>query len=924
MFAGRKWTCTLVNTGQRGQNTWIGMCDIDVVAEYACSTNFKGLGTKGNGFSIGFHHKLGVRVDDKTTPRSFACKDGDGICIEYDAAECKIDVIICNKIVYTHAGLPPNLMFAISSGDKESKYTAIKCREVDVPHCLDAHRSSLLDKISKSISNSESLNASKLFPLLSLLSILRTQPHYVLCSKLLRPFQEALLRIITESLELDDLNRFTSRAGTCDAIIAELLHITSWNRRPLLLACVAQLKRISVALLQGRNSYSLDCLGFLSSLFAICSKGFAQTTGAAFDHLIKCLTKVEASKSVIQYVPIPRWVIEAIDPSRSFLSIYKMFGACFPAMLHAGWVDVETRDGKGVRLSCEAAQMLLHRCDLANSARDASNLAHTIGHVACGTYRELALNGLLDDLYSDCDVVQTPLQTASLPNSIHIGRCCIDAVVWFKKRLHAQDRLEEIEALASCCKDTGSPPAVAQSVLTDLVRRALVVRKLGFIMLADAPGCADISSRPVCGDVSHASAFHQPSASFAQQPILGAAPHCDAFKVCQAVFFTVEDSAVVPSPWTSSISSASSMTIQDFEIDLADTLDALRNLEQSDDVLKIARKFEECSGSITAFVFKQDDYVAPSPALAIEKSSGFCPICLEDDTCLVRSPCGHIACSNCYRDLLKTAISDSGSPVLAKGCGNILSITALKCMADGCQEHLSLTFLQAVVPDLADITKCILVRTLLRILNNSSCPISSCLCGQSMLIGSSLDCEAICSQCGRCATIGDFKRKEIPEVWLPHPTVSSDEILNWNMLNDVSNSSRRDLMRFKACPHCGTMTTRCGCDPSKIECDNLERCPNEKCDHIDCTVCKKRWCWVCGAPSCPTKCAKPALQRTHRKEKFLASQNAILNLTKAPYRLFASFMRCFRLRFHASHPIFQAGRTAHRPSSARGVLEIVL
>jgi len=64
-------------------------------------------------------------------------------------------------------------------------------------------------------------------------------------------------------------------------------------------------------------------------------------------------------------------------------------------------------------------------------------------------------------------------------------------------------------------------------------------------------------------------------------------------------------------------------------------------------------------------------------------------------------------------------------------------------------------------------------------------------------------------------------------------------------------------------------------------CDNLERCPNEKCDHIDCTVCKKRWCWVCGSPSCPTRCSKPAIERTHRKEKFILSQKAIAGLSKS-------------------------------------------
>jgi hypothetical protein len=870
-FTGGKWTCTLVNTGERGRNTWIGMCDANVIAQYATTSDFKGLGTRSKGFSIGFNHEHGVRVDDKTTPRPSTGRsffDGQSITIVYDEPGRKLDVIVSKKVVYTHAGLPHNLVFAISSGDKKSKFSAVKCRQVDAPSSLDAHRSSLLEICMRAISNSDSWSSETFFALLSLLSIFRTKPHHVLSSKFLPSTQATMVRILTQLIESDDLNDITSRVGVCDRIFRELKHIVDFNRKSLLKACVVQLKRVSIALLQGRGTLSTQSLEFLSKLYAFCSMGFAQTTALAFDHLIKCLADVQSSESLVNYIRIPRWAIEAIDPSRSFLSLYSMFGANFPAMLHAGWVDIKLKDGKTVRLSCEAAQVLMHRIeakDLVESSSDNSIASVLkIGPVASSIDHELATNGLLYDLHSDCDIIQTPLHTASLPSSIHIGSCCIDAVAWFKARLVAQARVNEIEAVAACCLDTGSSPAIVQSVLTDLVRRSFVSRKHGVISLLD-PSVHD-------------------TLSVSQQPIVFGLPPCnDSFTVSQAVFFTIEDS-VAPSHWASSISSSSSISMADFETDLSDTLYGLQRLDNCNDIFQTARKFEECNGSVTAFVFQRDSGSAPSPALNIIRSKGACPVCLEEDFDLVCSPCGHLSCTDCYSGLLQTAIHDSGSPLLAKGYDNLLSITAIQCTANGCKEHLPLSFLQDVVPDLADVTRRILFRTLLRILNNSSCPISSCLCGQSMLIGTSQDCEAICGHCGRCATIGDFKRKEISEVWLPHSTISSEENLNWKVLNDVGNSDRRDLMRFKACPHCGTATTRCGCDPKKIECDNLERCPNEKCDHIDCTVCKKRWCWVCGGPSCPTKCAKPALERTHRKEKFLLSQNAIDSMYKATKR----------------------------------------
>jgi len=799
LLSGRKWTCTLANTSERGRNTWIGLCDADVVAQYVATTDFKGLGARAKGFSIGIHHELGVRLDDKTTPRAFVCKDGEGITLEYDEPGRKLDVIIGKKVVYSHAGLPSNLVFAISSGDKKSKYAAVKCRQIDAPISVDAERSSLLHAILKAIEGTESWNSDTFFSLLSFLSTLRTKPHHVLCSNFLRPLQATLLRSITQLIESDELNAVTSRTAACDDIFTELGHAIELNRKALLLASVVQLKRVSIALIQGRCGLRSDSLNFLSKLFAMCSKGFAHTTAAAFDYLVTRVANLGASKSTVNYVSIPRWVIEAIDPSRSFVSVFNMYGTRFPAMLHAGWFDLETKDGASVRLSCEAAQLLLNRLE-GKEALVSDTMAPVlkIGCVAASADSELAMNGL-HELHSDSDIAQTPLQTASLPNSIHIGSSCINAVAWFKSKLCAQPSTDEIEALAACCKDTGSSPAIVQSVLTDLVRRGFVLRRRGHISLANADAVdsmavandAEQEKRPSHDD-GHASARAQQVQQslvemfcklhtadqiqdlkvaptiLSKQSLPAALPLSDAFKLLQAVFFTIEESAS-PSPWASSISSAASVSVKDFESDLADTLDGLQSLQKCDDILKTAREFEESSGSVTSFVFKRSSDIVPSSLPAIASSTrGSCPVCYDPEQLeLLCSPCGHSACRGCYRDLMQTVISDSGSPSIAKGYENLLSITAIKCMGRGCQEHLPLKFLQETVPDLADVTQRMLVRTLLRILNNSTCPIATCLCGQSILIGTSQDCEAICNECGRCATIGDFKRKEVCTPTLP-------------------------------------------------------------------------------------------------------------------------------------------------------------
>jgi hypothetical protein len=58
------------------------------------------------------------------------------------------------------------------------------------------------------------------------------------------------------------------------------------------------------------------------------------------------------------------------------------------------------------------------------------------------------------------------------------------------------------------------------------------------------------------------------------------------------------------------------------------------------------------------------------------------------------------------------------------------------------------------------------------------------------------------------------------------------EALCRHNLSQAGNADRFGLFRFKACPGCGVISTRCGCPSSGIICDGLERCPNEACDHM--------------------------------------------------------------------------------------------
>lgn len=82
-------------------------------------------------------------------------------------------------------------------------------------------------------------------------------------------------------------------------------------------------------------------------------------------------------------------------------------------------------------------------------------------------------------------------------------------------------------------------------------------------------------------------------------------------------------------------------------------------------------------------------------------------------------------------------------------------------------------------------------------------------------------------QCSFVQCIADMKRSVDRVGWAPHPQLTSDDLLDWKMLSMPGSEQRWKLMRFKNCPKCGTATQKCGCSPAKIECNGLDKCPNE-------------------------------------------------------------------------------------------------
>lgn len=148
-------------------------------------------------------------------------------------------------------------------------------------------------------------------------------------------------------------------------------------------------------------------------------------------------------------------------------------------------------------------------------------------------------------------------------------------------------------------------------------------------------------------------------------------------------------------------------------------------------------------------------------------------------------------------------------------------------------------------------------------------------------------------------------------------------------MSQAGNADRFGLFRFKACPGCGVISTRCGCPSSRIICDGLERCPNEACDHMyalfsplftnttlmlillpprSCKSCGTDWCWICRQKGAThTRCPKPlkevALSNPRERFKLMASAISKVESCESPHVVTQPYVM-HRLRARLLHAYF--------------------
>ena len=192
--------------------------------------------------------------------------------------------------------------------------------------------------------------------------------------------------------------------------------------------------------------------------------------------------------------------------------------------------------------------------------------------------------------------------------------------------------------------------------------------------------------------------------------------------------------------------------------------------------------------------------------LIVKRNETFlCTVCFEEideeEKNYNALPCGHICCTQCWINYLKSLINDA-------------KVEKIKCIEHKCSEILSEEFIMKHIDnDQKIVDKYKKFKTRADILNDPNkklCPEVNC---ESYLTKSKKEkyvkCQLGHEYCFECL------RK-------PHGKSSCEDIL------EKEFQSWKQGKVLKKCPKCKIYTEK-----------------NEGCNHMTCTSCKYQWCWLC-------------------------------------------------------------------------------
>ena len=179
-----------------------------------------------------------------------------------------------------------------------------------------------------------------------------------------------------------------------------------------------------------------------------------------------------------------------------------------------------------------------------------------------------------------------------------------------------------------------------------------------------------------------------------------------------------------------------------------------------------------------------------------------CEVCYEDideeNKDKNKIPCGHLFCSNCWYNYLKTLILEA-------------KVDNIKCMDHECQDHISDEFIMKSNNDNL-VEKYIKFKKRSEIIkdkNKKLCPNPNCDSYLEKSKNKYVKCENGHEYCFECLKP-------------PHGKKSCDEKIEKQFMKWTKGK------RVKRCPRCKMYTEK-----------------NEGCNHMTCAACKYQWCWIC-------------------------------------------------------------------------------
>ena len=629
-----------------------------------------------------------------------------------------------------------------------------------------------------------------------------------------------MLQTLLSVLNSDSDSHFPHLVTVLSSIPSHVLH------RSLLLLLITCCKK----LLMGQCSYSQAAIDFVAYSLCASSRGSFSASRRALKHIHSAVSSVWPAPG-LHFINFSRAALSSVGPS--FASVLEMRFNHHPivSFVNAGWAVVAA-GAACARISVAAACVL---CAVIQSNGGSCSALSQISGIPEGALRlcletlcHLGLVQLADasdgQFFSPtklCATEQSSDRFAPVLESVHepelslecnfMDKDFIDIVQGILAVLPRTAFVSESALSFQCSVLTQASPGKISHVLMHLESKGLICRDGEYIALMSplVESCAQ---------------QHEPSGTRVPLEL----PGC----ILQLVI-TVPIS-IDTFPFDAAASNSVCIPKSNFETFLGKSFSHILPLTGIDQ-LQLSDRFIESDACVATILFSLHCNNATVPQTGTRSeflvNTGFCPVCLDFDAELISPLCGHGACFQCWEGYISTALDDDNTQTVNQGSEDRLHLTKLKCIADhSCDTPLSIEFLSRVSPSVASSMVRVLQKSMCRsILSVSTCIVQCQFCDVVIVAPNEL-CEAQCARCGRIKAAGDFKRNTPDLDWISHPKLKSGDLAAWQAMNQQGSVERYELMRFKKCPRCGAATTRCGCQDSKVICDGLERCPNERCD----------------------------------------------------------------------------------------------